>query len=149
MITKLGKEKLEAEIAELKEELNRTFEERNKAAAEGDLSENSAYIFYGERALVLSTQIDQAVSDLKGAKVAEVPTQNEIVSFGHKVKILFENDEREMVITLVSENDARLKPNWISCESPLGMALLNKRKLDKVLVNEQMVTILEISAGEI
>lgn len=149
MITKFGKEKLEAEITKLKEELTRTFEERNKAAAEGDLSENSAYIFYGERALVLSTQIDKMVSDLKQAKVVEKPNQNEIISFGHKVKICFENDHREMIVTLVSENDAHLKNDWVSCESPLGKALLNKRKLDKILVNEQPVTVLEISAGEI
>jgi transcription elongation factor GreA len=149
MITKLGKEKLEAEIAELKEELNRTFEERNKAAAEGDLSENSAYIFYGERALVLSTQIDQAISDLKESVVQKAPIQTEVVTFGHKVKIFFENDQREMVVTLVGKNDARLKPDWISDESPLGIALLNKHKLDKILVNEQPVTILEISIGGI
>ena len=53
MITKLGKQKLEEQIAELQKELERTYKQRNEAAAEGDLKENSAYIFLGERALVL------------------------------------------------------------------------------------------------
>lgn len=149
MITKLGKQKLEQQIADLKEELRRTFEERNKAASEGDLKENSAYIFYGEHALVLSTQIDQAVADLKESVVQSAPTQNIHVAFGHRVKILFETDHREMTITLVGKNDARLKPDWISCDSPLGLALLNKRQSDQVMVNDQPVTILDISVGEI
>jgi transcription elongation GreA/GreB family factor len=149
MITKLGKQKLEEQIVELEKELTRTFEERNKAAAEGDLKENSAYIFMGERAQVLFTQIDEAKADLKSSVVQAAPNQTEIISFGHKVTIFFENDKRQLVITVVGKNDARLKPDWISCESPLGVALLNKRKSDKVLVNDQPVTILDIEIGEI
>ncbi len=149
MITKLGKKKLEQQIIKLQKELRRTFEERSKAASEGDLKENSAYIFYGERALVLSSQIDQAKSDLKQSTIQEAPTQIERISFGHKIAIRFENDHRELVVTLVGKNDSFLKPGWISCKSPLGIALLNKRKLDKVLVNNQPVTILDISIAEI
>ncbi|MFA6250406.1 MAG: GreA/GreB family elongation factor [Candidatus Shapirobacteria bacterium] len=149
MITSLGKKKLEDQIDELQKELQRTYEERSKAASEGDLKENSAYIFYGERALVLLSQIDQAKSDLKQSTIQETPTQVETISFGHKITIRFEDDQRELVVTLVGKNDSFLKPGWISCESPLGIALLNKRKQDKILVNNQPVTILDISIGEI
>jgi transcription elongation factor GreA len=149
MITKLGKQKLEEQIAQLQQELDRTCEDRGKAAEEGDLKENSAYIFLGERALLLYSQIDQAKADLKQSIIQEAPTQTEIISFGHKVSLRFENDHRELTITIVGKNDAHLKPDWISCESPLGIALLNKRKSDKVSVNDQPVTILEISIGEI
>jgi transcription elongation factor GreA len=149
MITRLGKLKLEQDIAELEKELARTFEERSKAAAEGDLKENSAYILMGERAQVLFSQIDQAKSDLKQSSVQEAPTQTEIVSFGHKVTIRFENDQRQLTVTLVGKSDARLKPDWISCESPLGIAIINRKKSDKVSVNDQPVTILEIEIGDI
>jgi transcription elongation GreA/GreB family factor len=149
MITKFGKQQLEKQITDLKEELRHTFEERNKAASEGDLKENSAYIFYGEHALVLSTQIDQAVADLKQSVIQEAPTQVEVITFGHRVTLLFETDHREMTITLVGKNDARLKPDWISCDSPLGLALLNKHKSDQVMVNNQPVSILDISIGDI
>ncbi|HEX8923736.1 MAG TPA: GreA/GreB family elongation factor [Patescibacteria group bacterium] len=149
MITKIGKEKLEKELEELKKELRRTVEERAKAAAEGDLRENSAYLFYGERAEVLRSQIAQVEADLKAAKIQSVPSQVETVSFGHSVRIRFENDNRELLITLVGKNDARIKPDWISLESPLGIALLGKKKSDKVLVNDQPVIILEITIADL
>lgn len=149
MITKLGRQKLEQQILDLQKELERTFDERNKAAAEGDLKENSAYIYLGEQAQLLYTQIEEAKIDLKHSNVQEAPTKTDKISFGHKVIIRFESDKREISITLVGKNDARLKPDWISCESPLGIALLDKSKSDKVLVNDQPVTILDISVGEI
>jgi transcription elongation GreA/GreB family factor len=103
----------------------------------------------GERATVLSSQISEAIDDLKGAVVQTAPTQSEIISFGHQVSLRFEEDKRNMTITLVGKNDARLKPDWISIQSPIGEALLGKKKLDKVLVNDQTVTIIDISIGEI
>ena len=54
-----------------------------------------------------------------------------------------------MVITLVGKNDAHLMPDWINCDSPLGIALLGKRKGDTVDVNGQPVEILNIALGEI
>jgi transcription elongation factor GreA len=149
MITKLGKENLEKEIKELQKELERTYKQRNEAAAEGDLKENSAYIFMGERATVLSSQISEAIDDLKQAVVQLAPTQSENITFGHKVSVLFEEDKRNLTITLVGKNDARLKSDWISIYSPIGQALLGKKKSDKVSVNGQTVTILDISVGEI
>jgi len=149
MITKLGKEKLEQQLDELQKELARTFEERRKAAEEGDLKENSAYIFYGERAQVLDTQISQLRDDLKMAKVKMAPTQTEIIEFGHAVTVCFEDDQRQMTITLVGKNDASLKIGWVSLESPLGLALTGKKKGEKVMVNDQMVQILEVKVGEV
>ncbi len=149
MITKFGKQKLEEHLQQLEDELKRVSEERGIAAQEGDLSENSAYIFLGERAQVLFPQIDQAKADLKECIIQDAPTQTDTVVFGSKVKIKFESDSREMEITLVGKNDSNLKPGWISIESPLGLALVNQSKNSKVLVNNQPVTILNISIGEI
>jgi len=149
MITKLGKQSLEKQIKDLQKELDRTYKQRNEAAAEGDLKENSAYIFMGERAGVLHSQIDEALADLKEAVVQSAPIQCESISFGHKVSIFFEEDKRNLTITLVGKNDARLKQDWISIQSPIGEALLGKKKSDKVTVNGNTVTILDISIGEI
>jgi len=149
MITKLGKEKLEEHLLKLQNELSQTCEERGKAAEGGDLKENSAYIYLGEKALVLYSQIDQVKADLRESVIQPAPTQNHTVTFGSRLKIKFESDGRKMDIVLVGKNDAHLKPEWISCDSPLGLALLGKHNLDKVLVNDQPVTILDISIGEI
>jgi len=149
MITKLGKQKLEEKIKELESELARTCEARGVAAEGGDLKENSAYIFLGERAQVLYSQIDQAKADLRQEVVADVPTQIEIISFGHQVTVLYEKNNSKKIFTLVGRCDAHLKPDWLSCECPMGIALLNKRKSDKVTVNDQSITILDISIGNI
>ena len=149
MITKLGKQQLEQQIQYLEEELKRTFQERSEAAAEGDLKENSAYIFMGERANVLKSQIDEAKNDLKDCVVQIPPTHCDFVCFGHQVSVLFIQDKRSLTLVLVGKNDARLKPNWISIHSPLGQAILGKKKLDQVLVNDQLVTITDIAIGEI
>lgn len=149
MITKFGKQKLEEKFQALNAEYSRTLEDRGKAAEEGDLKENSAYIFLGERAQVLSSQIAEIKQDLENSQVQSAPTQTDIIVFGSRVKIKFESDNREMDITLVGKNDSNLKPNWISVESPLGIALLNQKKNSKVSVNGQPVTILDISIGEI
>jgi len=149
MITKLGKDKLEKHIKELRTELTRTVEERAKAAAEGDLKENSAYIFLGERAEVLRPQIVEAEGDLKKAVVQNISEDLGSVNFGHCVTVRFESDKREITVTLVGKNDARLKPGWISVESPLGIALKGKKINQQVMVNDQTVTVLDIKAGDL
>ncbi len=149
MITKHGKRKLEEQLQKLKEELRLTYEKRSEAAAEGDLKENSAYIFQGERANVLNSQIAEIISDLSSSEVKSAPLQTKSIEFGHQVTVRFENDQREMTIVLVGKNDARLQPNWVSCESPLGLALIGKSQGDQVLINDQPVTILKIDIGNI
>ena len=149
MITKLGKEKLKEHLAKLQIELSQTCEQRGIAAEGGDLKENSAYIYLGEKALVLYSQIDQVKADLRESVIQPAPTQTKTVVFGSQLKIKFESDGRIMDIVLVGKNDAHLKTEWISCESPLGLALLGKHTSDKVLVNGQPVVILNISIGEI
>lgn len=149
MITKLGKEKLEERLAQLKEELRLTYQKRQEAAAEGDLKENSAYIFAGEQANVLNSQIDEISTDLKTSVVQTSPDHVDFICFGHLITLRFSADNREMVITLVGKNDARLQPGWISIESPLGQAIINKKKGDKAVVNDQSVEILDIKIGNI
>lgn len=149
MITKLGKQKLEEHLKNLEDELAITCENRGKAAEEGDLKENSAYIFLGERAQVLYSQIDQAKLDLKESILQQAPDQSETIVFGSQVKVKFESDGRELEITIVGKNDSNLKPGWVSCESPLGLALMNQSKGSKVSVNDQPVVVLDIGIGDI
>lgn len=149
LITPYGLQNLKDNLVNLKSELVRTFDERQAAAAEGDLKENSAYIFMTERANVLQSQIDKASQEIKEAVLITPPTQFDKVQIGHLVKLVFQNDNREMTITLVGKNDASLKPGWISSDSPLGIAIIDRQVGDKVDVNGQPVAILDISAGDI
>lgn len=54
MITKLGKENLEKEIKSLQKELDRTYKQRNEAAAEGDLKKKIPLIFSWVKELLCS-----------------------------------------------------------------------------------------------
>lgn len=149
MITKLGKQKLEQDLENLRNEYKKTLVNRGIAGREGDLKENAAYISMGEKAQMLSIQIDEATTDLRKSVVQEAPKDTDKITFGHKVTLLYENDKREMIITLVGKNDARIKPEWISIESPIGQALTGKKVGDKIVINEQPITILNIQIGEI
>ena len=149
LITAHGLQKLKQDLTDLKKELERTVDERGKAAAEGDLKENSAYIFLTERATVLSTQISVITDELKQAKIQSAPQNTNKITFGHSVGLHFLTDNRDLTITLVGKYDARLKPGWVSIESPLGIALLGKRQSDQVDVNGQPVIIQDITVGDI
>lgn len=149
MITQLGRQLLEKRLAALKVELERTSEERGRAAAEGDLSENSAYLFLGERAEVLRSQIAEITKDLRESIVQPTPTQTSTITFGHLVHLRFESDQHELKMVLVGKNDAHLKPEWISNESPIGLALLDKRVGDTIEVNNQKITILAIEIADL
>jgi len=96
MITKLGKQNLEKQIKDLQTELDRTYKLRNEAAAEGDLTANSAYIFMGERAIVLNSQISEAIDDLKQSVVQSAPTQCDQICFGHKVSLFLKKTKEAL-----------------------------------------------------
>ena len=149
MITARGLARLQQQLKDLQEELVRTFDERQKAAAEGDLRENSAYIFLGERANVLKTQIDDIESELKVVKVTPTPTTTTQIQFGHQVTVLFKNDNRELTFFLVGRSDTGIESNWISIESPLGIAVVGKKIGDTVDVNGQPVIIKSISIASL
>ena len=143
-ITQAGLDRLKENLISLKAELVRTFDEKREAAAEGDLKENSAYIFMGERAIVLQTQIEETSNSIKDAVLIVPPTKIDKIEIGHKINIIFNNDNREMTITLVGKDDNAIKPGWVSHTSPIGIALMGKSKGDIVDVNGQPVSVLEI-----
>lgn len=148
-ITAPGLVRLQKTLEDLRSELVRTFDERSAAAAEGDLKENSAYIFMTERANVLQSQIDKISADLKEAEVISTPSQTTSVALGHQIKVVFQNDNRELTITLVGKHDNALRPGWISVDSPLGEAILNQGVGAVVSVNGQPVRVAAIALGDI
>lgn len=149
MITKIGKQKLEENLEKLREELKKVGEKRGQAAADGDLKENSAYIFLTEKGRFIHSQIDEILADLQTAVIQDPPNHTDYICFGHQVTIRYENDNNEKTITLVGKNDARLYPDWISYETPIGQALMGKKVGDKGIFNNQIVMVLDITIGRI
>jgi transcription elongation factor GreA len=143
MITKIGKAKLEAQLLELKEKLEHTLIERRKAAEEGDLKENSAYIFQTTQAEVLKNQIDEISHTLATSKVSNGPEQMTVIEAGHWVSIKFD-DGKKIEVVIVGKLDSGIKPGWVSYESPLAIAILGKTVGDKFEVNGRAGVVEEI-----
>src|SRR5262245_49431314 len=101
------------------------------AAAEGDRSENAEYI-YGKRKLF---EIDRRLTFLgKRLEVLKIvdgkPADAERVYFGAWVTLETESGER--VVYRIVGPDETDAPGCISCESPMGKALLGRELGDEV-----------------
>jgi len=153
-ITPDGYKKLVDELTELATvERPKVVREVSDAAAEGDRSENAAYI-YGKRRL---REIDRRMGflqrRLEHVQVVKAEEQRkDKVRFGAFVTIEDEEgDERVFQIVGVDEVDA--KHGRISWKSPVGRALLGKQIDDEVRVRwdatgakmERELTIVDIT----
>ncbi len=125
-----GLKRLQDELAERKTTKAAEIAERlNEARAQGDLSENSEYDDAKEAQAKNETRIKEIESLLKNATVLD---DDEIlktkVSLGCKVTIRDEETKEEIEYTLVNENEENIFEDRISDKSPLGMAILGKKK---------------------
>jgi transcription elongation factor GreB len=105
-----------------------------EAAAEGDRSENAEYI-YGKRKLF---EIDRRLKFLgRRLEVLKIvdgqPSKADRVYFGAWVSLVDE-DERRVVYQIVGPDETDLAGDKVSCESPLGKALLGREVGDEVSV---------------
>jgi transcription elongation factor GreB len=148
-ITPEGAKKLASELEQLLfRERPKVVEEVSVAAADGDRSENAAYI-YGKKRL---REIDRRVRFLtkrldSAVVVSETSDKTDQVFFGAWVGVEDE-DGRRREYRIVGEDEVEPKEGRISWRSPLGRALLKRRVGDAVIVlrpaGEMQVTIVSI-----
>lgn len=132
IITKESFEKLKDELNILETEKRRKIADRIQRAKEmGDLSENAEYSEAKDAQAFNEGRITELRNIIKNAEVVETSKSGK-VSLGSNVKVKFSGKEREY--TIVSFNEADPLNNKISNESPIGSALLNKKKGDRVVV---------------
>ncbi|MFZ3070917.1 MAG: transcription elongation factor GreA [Anaerolineaceae bacterium] len=134
-ITNAGKNNLEKELAELKGPRRTEISRRLKNAIEmGDLSENADYISAKEDQGFLEGRIQELEALLSNAIVVdENGTTTDEVQIGNKVTVR-EGNEPEEVFELVGAQEANPRKGKISYESPLGAALMGKKKGQSVNV---------------
>lgn len=133
----LTKEKFD----ELTEELNVLKTSRRREIAEsleyskslGDLSENAEY--HEARALQaeLEDRIAKLESLLKNARIVS-EKHGEKAEIGSKVTLEREGSKEKIVYTIVGSEESDLSAGKISSISPLGSAIINKKKGDKILI---------------
>ena len=136
ILTQEGYDNLEKELERLKSEVRSEIAERIKVALGfGDLSENSEYDEAKNAHAANENKIAELEEKLRFAKIIdESEIDLEVVQIGNTVKVKNVTLGMEMTYTIVGTTEVDLAQNKISNESPIGAALLGKRKNDKVSV---------------
>ena len=136
VITYEGLKRLEEELQELKivrrKEVAATIKE---ARGQGDLSENAEYDAAKEEQAEIEARITLIEKMLRNAEVIdEEDLDMESISVGSKVTVLDIEFDEKIEYLIVGSTEADPTMGRISNESPLGMALLQRRRGDVVSV---------------
>ena len=134
ILTQEGYNKLEEQLNYLKTEKRTEIAERIKTARGfGDLSENSEY----DEAKTAQRENEEEIAELeqkiRNAKIideAEIDTKT--VQIGNLVKLLDIEFNEEVEYTIVGSTEVNLEENKVSHVSPIGKALLGRKKGETV-----------------
>ncbi|MCF0104287.1 MAG: transcription elongation factor GreA [Eggerthellaceae bacterium] len=131
VITEEEKEKLSNELRYLENEKRAEVGERIRVARDfGDISENSEYDDAKNEQGMIEARITELNHILSHSKVASNSKRSIKVNIGSRVKLKIGSKEIEYTIVGVAGADA--SAGKISSESPIGSAVLNKKKGDKI-----------------
>ncbi|MFT7327933.1 MAG: transcription elongation factor GreA [Crocinitomicaceae bacterium] len=131
-LTKEKKKSLEVEIEHLKTSVRANILERLAFSKSlGDLSENAEYHDSKDAQGKNEARISQIEYILKNAVVVEVNTDG-TVGLGSKVVLVKKETGEEKSYQLVGNEEADFSAGKISFESPIGAALMSKKKGDAV-----------------
>jgi transcription elongation factor GreA len=105
------------------------------ARAHGDLSENAEYHNAREEQQLMQSRIDELEEVIANAQVVKNTKSNNKVGMGSTVVVQLDGKKgKTFTYHIVGEFEADPKEGRISIDSPLGMALMGKKKDDKVVV---------------
>ncbi len=135
ILTEKGYQKLVEELEHLKKEALPEVAQRIAEAKElGDLSENAEYQDAKDQQGLIAKRILEIEEILRNAKVLSTKeVDKEKVEVGNKV--IIESDGKQFEYEIVGMNEADPAQGKISNESPLGQALLGKKKGDEIELN--------------
>ncbi len=134
--TKEGLDRLKGELNELKTKGRSDIAKQiAEARDKGDLSENAEYDAAKDAQGHLEAKIAQLEEVVGNARVIdEGSIDTSKVSILSKVKIKNKKNGAAFSYTLVSEEEADLKANKISVQSPIGKGLLGKKEGDSAKI---------------
>jgi len=130
-----GKKQLEERLKDLKINGRAQAAAQIQAAREfGDLSENAEYDIAKEEQAKMEAEIAEIESKLKNVKIIDEKNKSDKVDFGSKIKIKNTKDGKEYDYTVVGSTEANPVAGRISNESPIGKAMMGKKKGEDVWV---------------
>ena len=136
ILTPQGHEKLKEEIENLSTVKRREVAERIKQAREfGDIAENSEYDDAKNEQAMLEHRIAMLEERLKSARVIEKrDVTTDVVSVGTIVRLRDVDAKETIEYAIVGSAEANPTENKLSNESPVGKAILGKKKGETVEV---------------
>jgi transcription elongation factor GreA len=134
-LTPEGRQKLEQELEQLRNvKRHEVAEAIRSAKEEGDISENSAYDAAKEEQAFVEGRIMSLEAMLKNAVAINETVVADSVGMGSKVTVIEKGSKEEEKYQIVGSAEADPTKGRISNESPVGRALMGKKKGDAVVV---------------
>ena len=153
ILTPEGYEKLKREIEELSTTKRREVAERIRIAREfGDIAENAEYDDAKNEQMLLEHRIATLEERMRDARViSKKDIAKDVVSVGSKVKLRDVTAKETIEYHIVGSAEANPAENKLSNESPVGKAIIGKKKGETVEVSAPRGTlkfkILEVKAA--
>ena len=136
VLTPEGLEKLNGELEYLQGDKRREVAERIKTAREfGDISENSEYDDAKNEQAMLEARIAQLEEKLRSAQVIDKSDLGtDLVRIGSVVHVKDEKTDKSVKYTIVGSAEANPAQQKLSNESPVGRAIMGRKKGETVEV---------------
>tara|TARA_Y100000590_G_scaffold101569_1_gene115346 strand:+ start:1314 stop:1790 length:477 start_codon:yes stop_codon:yes gene_type:complete len=136
-ITTKGLEKLKKELEELKNiKRPKIIEAIAEARGHGDLKENAEYHAAKEEQAKVESRVIEINDLIARANVVDVTTieKKDDVIFGSTVHLINLENKEKNIYKIVGKDEADITKNYIYFRSPIGKALIGKKKKDLVSV---------------
>ena len=135
LLTPEGLENLKKEIEHLSTTKRKEVAERIKEAREfGDISENSEYDDAKNEQAMLEARIASLEDKLRSASVIDAKELSaDVVRVGSQVQVT-DDKGKSLSYTIVGSTESNPSENKLSNESPVGKALVGRKKGDSVKV---------------
>lgn len=135
-ITREGMDNLKHELEQLKTVKRKEVADKIKVALSfGDLSENSEYDEAKNEQAIVEARIAQLEHSIKNAKVVDKSDiKKDVIGIGSKVTVYDVKYNETIEYTIVGQTEADPLKGKISDRSPVGQALVGRKKGDKVEV---------------
>ena len=136
ILTPEGYERLKQEIEELSTTKRREVAERIRIAREfGDIAENAEYDDAKNEQMLLEHRIATLEERMRDARViSKKDIAKDVVSIGSKVRLRDVAAKETIEYHIVGSAEANPSENKLSNESPVGKALIGKKRGDLVSV---------------
>ena len=136
-ITSQGIEKVKKELVELKNiKRPKIVEAIAEARAHGDLKENAEYHAAREEQSKIESRIIEINNLIARANIVDVTKmeKGDNVIFGSTVNLIDLENNKKKIYKIVGKDEADISKNYIYFRSPIGKALIGRKKKDLVTV---------------